>query len=172
MQTAPYTLHRFFRSLQSFSRDAIRFQYWLLSAEYHIYRFARALPRMSQRITNDAEISKERRKAQNRYNQRAHRLRTNRQRTNNTRKSHAFEITRWRLDDFCYTQKKITDHRLSCAKLAAPTSRLTDEATEVDALPRGHDHADLTPPAMIFPLSTDHLLHLIQYNVFRALSAL
>jgi hypothetical protein len=26
----------------------------------------------------------------------------------------------------------------------------------------------LTPPAIIFPLSTDHLLHLIQYNVFHA----
>ncbi|EKG10034.1 hypothetical protein MPH_12908 [Macrophomina phaseolina MS6] len=35
---------------------------------------------------------------------------------------------------------------------------------------RAHLHAQksLTPPSFIFPLSTDHLLHLIQYNVFRA----
>jgi len=31
-----------------------------------------------------------------------------------------------------------------------------------------HDQTPLTPPSFHFPLSTDHLLHLIQYNVFRA----
>lgn len=31
-----------------------------------------------------------------------------------------------------------------------------------------HDQVFLTPPSFIFPLSTDHLLHLVQYNVFRA----
>lgn len=31
-----------------------------------------------------------------------------------------------------------------------------------------HAQTSLTPPSLIFPLSTDHLLHLVQYNVFRA----
>jgi hypothetical protein len=31
-----------------------------------------------------------------------------------------------------------------------------------------HARTSLTVPSIIFPLSTDHLLHLIQYNVFRA----
>lgn len=30
------------------------------------------------------------------------------------------------------------------------------------------DQVPLTPPSISFPLSTDHLLHLVQYNVFRA----
>lgn len=32
----------------------------------------------------------------------------------------------------------------------------------------GSERTSLTPPAVIFPLSTDHLLHLVQFNVFRA----
>ncbi|GAB7334405.1 hypothetical protein MBLNU13_g06411t1 [Cladosporium sp. NU13] len=123
---------------------------------------------MSQRNENDAEIGKQRRKAQNRHNQRAHRLRTKKQSTNSPGKLHVFEITRWRLDDFHYTQDKITSHRASCAKYAAPTTALTDEAAEVIELPQCQDQVELTTPAIIFPLSTDHLLHLIQYNVFRA----
>lgn len=123
---------------------------------------------MSQQNSNDAVVSKERRKAQNRYNQRAHRLRTKKQATNNSQRLHAFEVTRWRLDDFSYMQDKTTDHRPSCAKLLAPTTALTDQAAEDGILPQSHDRPDLTPPAIIFPLSTDHLLHLVQYNVFRA----
>jgi hypothetical protein len=122
---------------------------------------------MSQQNANDDEISKERRRAQNRYNQRAHRLRTKKQGKKSSRKSLAFEVTRWRLDEFSYTQSKTTDHRPWCAKSVALSTALADQAAEDDELPR-HDQADLTTPAIIFPLSTDHLLHLIQYNVFRA----
>ena len=123
---------------------------------------------MSQHNADDASISKERRKVQNRHNQRAHRLRTRKQSTKTSRKLHAFEVTRWRLDDFCYTQDRHTDHQLSCSKSVAPTFALPDEAAEVYELSQGDGQADLTKPAIIFPLSTDHLLHLIQYNVFRA----
>jgi hypothetical protein len=126
---------------------------------------------MFQQNAIDAEISKEHRRVQNRHNQRAHRLRTKNKSTNNPPKSHAFEVRRWRLDEFCYTQDKTAGHRSSCAKIVAPTTTVKDQAADDDKSPQCHGQADLTPPAIIFPLSTDHLLHLIQYNVFRAFVA-
>lgn len=115
------------------------------------------------------EANKQRRKVQNRKNQRAHResfptasasrpaeiinsagLRMREQDPASVQTSRPFQVRRWRVDE--------------------PDDFPSPDASTSISRPHPHPHAHtpLTPPAFVFPLSTDHLLHLVQYNVFRA----
>ncbi|PIG87879.1 hypothetical protein AARAC_000841 [Aspergillus arachidicola] len=129
----------------------------------------------------EAEASnKQRRKVQNRKNQRARRLRLRQQDPGPAQTSHPFEVNRWRLDehDDCRSQgissalKAPTAARSSHSPHTfASTSILEPEGTRVcDQQPGALFNAQTfpAPPPFIFPLSADHLIHLIQYNVFRA----
>ncbi|KAF6796337.1 hypothetical protein CSOJ01_13255 [Colletotrichum sojae] len=71
----------------------------------------------------------------------------------------SFEVLRLRLDEFNDEAPSggFSHSRLPiCAATEQPRSSTRDSQT------------DLHSPLFVFPLSTDHLLHLIQYNVFRA----
>ncbi|KAH7012334.1 hypothetical protein B0J12DRAFT_690563 [Macrophomina phaseolina] len=105
----------------------------------------------------EAKANKQRRKVQNRKNQRARRLRIREQGPGSVQTSCPFRVRRWRLDepDDCASRDDSSASKggvLRGPPLSAPV----------------HAQTSLTPPSFIFPLSTDHLLHLIQYNVFRA----
>ncbi|KAJ5201030.1 hypothetical protein N7449_005833 [Penicillium cf. viridicatum] len=123
----------------------------------------------------------QRRKVQNRKNQRAHRLRNREQDPSSVPASRPFQVRRWRLDelDVCPSQNASTASKCATATSISPrrshphvstsisifTPKLAEEGpppTPVRA------QTSLTAPSFVFPLSTDHLLHLIQYNVFRA----
>ncbi|KAH7375866.1 hypothetical protein B0T11DRAFT_271121 [Plectosphaerella cucumerina] len=97
-----------------------------------------------------ARVSKHRRKMQNRKNQRAHRLRNKAEKeaAGSGQTSRPFQVARWRLDE--------ADE--------LPSSSSAVVVSYADEVP-------LSPPTLVFPLSTDHLLHLVQYNVFRAFVA-
>ncbi|RDH32883.1 hypothetical protein BDQ94DRAFT_170582 [Aspergillus welwitschiae] len=124
------------------------------------------------------------RKIQNRKNQRARRLRIKEQdpgSTQTSRPSLPFQVRRWRLDepDVCPSQDNAVASEGATAMYSSParshvhasTSMSTPERAGVHPGPSHtlvHDQPSLTVPPIIFPLSTDHLLHLVQYNVFRA----
>ncbi|CAN9403423.1 unnamed protein product [Alternaria alternata] len=96
-----------------------------------------------------------------------------------------FQVDRWRLDEL---DDLLIDAEESATKELTTKELTTKELTTKDAnvvnstaTPRGTVvfrvsllcvstlvPTTLNPPPMIFPLSTDHLLHLVQYNVFRA----
>ncbi|KAH7413047.1 hypothetical protein BKA64DRAFT_593627 [Cadophora sp. MPI-SDFR-AT-0126] len=135
----------------------------------------------------ETETNKHRRKLQNRKNQRAHRLRVKAQDSGSGsvsgQTSSLFQVRRWRVDevdDFPFQEA------LSASKAASDTDtypRPPRPGVSISYFPPGHasvlrrpspapvpsaQQTSLTPPSFIFPLSTDHLLHLVQYNVFRA----
>lgn len=133
----------------------------------------------------DAEVeakTKQRRKIQTRKNQRAYRLRIREQDPRTVQTSRPFQVRRWRLDepDDCPSQDASSASKGAIAMYISPRPPHTHASTpmvtpERAGLLRGplptvpvHAQTCLTPPPFIFPLSTDHLLHLIQYNVFRA----
>ncbi|CAN9386340.1 unnamed protein product [Alternaria alternata] len=123
----------------------------------------------------EAVATKQRRKVQNRKNQRLHRLRKKKPNAASAQASRPFQVDRWRLDEL--------DDLLIDAEESATKELTTKDANVVNSIatPRRtvvfRDSllcvstlvpTTLNPPPMIFPLSTDHLLHLVQYNVFRA----
>ncbi|KAH8752983.1 hypothetical protein F5883DRAFT_575439 [Diaporthe sp. PMI_573] len=121
-------------------------------------------------VDADADASKQHRKIQNRKNQRAHRLRIRQQDPGSVQTSRPFQVRRWRLDepDDCSSRdaSSASKDARSCALMFTP-----ERAGVVQGPPPAapvHTQMSLTLPSFIFPLSTDHLLHLIQYNVFRA----
>ncbi|KAH7124236.1 hypothetical protein EDB81DRAFT_214313 [Dactylonectria macrodidyma] len=130
----------------------------------------------------DTAANKQRRKVQNRKNQRAHRLRNREQDLGSVQTSRPFHVRRWRLDesDDCPAQdaSSASTGTITTSIPSRPphthvsTSTFTPERAGVLQGPPPaapvHAQTSLTPPSFIFPLSTDHLLHLIQYNVFRA----
>ncbi|KAJ8062471.1 hypothetical protein OCU04_009004 [Sclerotinia nivalis] len=130
----------------------------------------------------DAEANKQRRKVQNRKNQRAHRLRIREQDPGSVQTSRPFQVRRWRVDepDDCPSQDAPSASEGATATYISPppphtyvsTSMFTPERAGVLRGPPPiaplHAQTSLTPPSFTFPLSTDHLLHLVQYNVFRA----
>ncbi|KAF6813574.1 hypothetical protein CMUS01_12812 [Colletotrichum musicola] len=128
------------------------------------------------------DSSKQRRKVQNRKNQRAHRrplplllprLPVLAHRHTGTRlrekdpayapkPPRSFEVLRLRLDEFNdeAPSSGLSQARLPmCAAAEQPRSSSTRDS---------QTHLRSDSPSFVFPLSTDHLLHLIQYNVFRA----
>jgi hypothetical protein len=110
------------------------------------------------------EANRQRRMIQNRKNQRAHRLRTKEQDLSTTvRKPRPFQVTRWRLDspdDLSDTNGTAitpsTSNRPLGIHNTALASRVPVKATGQS---QSRTQANLTPPSIIFPLSTDHLLH-------------
>lgn len=120
-----------------------------------------------------AQANRQRRTIQNRENQRAHRLRTKEQDLSRTiRNPRPFQVMRWRLDapnDLGDTNGTVitssTNNRSPGTHSTALAPRAAVEAVRQ---PQSRTQTNLTPPSIIFPLSTDHLLHLVQYNVFRA----
>ncbi|KAF2847203.1 hypothetical protein T440DRAFT_521186 [Plenodomus tracheiphilus IPT5] len=132
---------------------------------------------------NHIDANKQRRKVQNRKNQRAHRLRNKEQHPGSVQTSRPFQVSRWRLDelDDCSSQSTLSRSKVAIITYKVSSRpRHTNVSTSIVTsghaaviqrpLLTGKIHAQtpLTPPSIIFPLSTDHLLHLVQYNVFRA----
>ncbi|KAF1966870.1 hypothetical protein BU23DRAFT_584195 [Bimuria novae-zelandiae CBS 107.79] len=110
----------------------------------------------------EAKPNKQRRKIQNRKNQRARRMRMRGQDPGSVQTSLPFHVKRWRLDEF-------DDSALQNASSTSKGTRVSKlVSTSRRAGIPAHAEPSLSPPAIIFPLSTDHLLHLVQYNVFRA----
>ncbi|KAJ4986629.1 hypothetical protein SVAN01_07938 [Stagonosporopsis vannaccii] len=124
---------------------------------------------------NRDQAGKQRRKIQNRKNQRAHRLRAKDQGEESVQTPRPFHVERWRLDEqgddttYGLISNTVEDTSTTHIVPRAPHDRI---GTEFYPGYRIHtpsrDQIPLTPPPLIFPLSTDHLLHLVQYNVFRA----
>jgi hypothetical protein len=144
----------------------------------------------------ETETNKQRRKAQNRKNQRARRESASRYRSpvmcseNPTglrlkdkdagavQGSRPFQVWRWRLNE-------LDDHPPQGTLLASGSAATTHispgpsrsyagsspSAAERTIVLRGSPpaaHIYQDPEPFLFPLSSDHLLHLIQYNVYRA----
>ncbi|KAJ5808441.1 hypothetical protein N7474_009710 [Penicillium riverlandense] len=130
----------------------------------------------------EAEANKQRRKVQNRKNQRAHRLRLKSRASGTVQRSRPFQVSRWRLDEPDHRPTKeisLVSERATTTHFS-PRPRRTytgiSPSTAERSIVRGspptaHLHPALTlePQPFTFPLSLDHLLHLIHYNVFRAL---
>ncbi|WYZ44436.1 hypothetical protein EsH8_VII_000872 [Colletotrichum jinshuiense] len=130
----------------------------------------------------EARANKQRRKLQNRRNQRAHRLRIKEQDPGLVQTSPLFQVKRWRLDepDDWPPQDASSASQGPTATHVSPrppyahgrASRFTPERACVLRGPPPtaavHAQKSLTPPSFVFSLSADHLLHLVQYNVFRA----
>ncbi|KAI4661848.1 uncharacterized protein J4E78_004638 [Alternaria triticimaculans] len=127
--------------------------------------------RVEYQPTNiEAEANKQRRKVQNRKNQRAHRLRNKKQDPVSVQTSRPFQIERWRLDEVEESPSHSTEPTAQDVTINASIS-IPDRSVVLRTPPPytpGQAPTTLTPPSMVFPLSTDHLLHLVQYNVFRA----
>lgn len=133
-------------------------------------------------VEAEAKANKQRRKVQNRKNQRAHRLRIKEQDPGSFQTSPAFQVRRWRLDEHEHypspgassESKGAAAVYISCQPPSThvSTSLFPREGPAVLREPPPtasvRAQASLTPPSLNFPLSTDHLLHLVQYNVFRA----
>lgn len=132
----------------------------------------------------DAEANKQRRKVQNRKNQRAHRkyapryynpfytqkpptgLRLKGRDSKNVQESRPFPVRRWRLDE----PDHIPSQEISLASERATTTPFSLRLPRTyTGTPRSTEPVNLDPQPFTFPLSLDHLLHLIQYNAFRAL---
>lgn len=93
-----------------------------------------------------------------------------------------FVIKRWRLDElndassgYASSATEVTSH--PCVVGQIPQSQASiftlplknkGSLQAIQPSDPGSECTALTPPSLIFPLSTDHLLHLIQFNVFRA----
>ncbi|CEL03598.1 hypothetical protein ASPCAL04750 [Aspergillus calidoustus] len=147
-------------------------------------------PRGEAKQTDDhpadaaAEASRQRRKVQNRKNQRAHRLRLKGRDPGIVLRSRPFQVRRWRLDepDDCSSQEisPASERATTTSFPPQPPHSYTDispstaKGTALLGSPStAHIHSPVVfePQPFTFPLSSDHLLHLIHYNVFRALIA-
>ena len=121
-----------------------------------------------------ADANKQRRKIQNRKNQRARRLRLKGEDPSSVQRSRPFQVTRWRLDSpedvdgSEDTNNAPSAHKTLCIHIEKPAPIFAAETAMATIWPQSHTQTRLTPPSITFPLSTDHLLHLVQYNVFRA----
>jgi hypothetical protein len=121
---------------------------------------------------DDAEANKQRRKIQNRKNQRAHRMRIREQLSSSVQGSGSFQVMRWRLDEHSDDTKGTLAASISsrplCPHIRASAPEIAGENGVTIGRSNSPIQTTLTPPSLTFPLSTDHLLHLVQYNVFRA----
>ncbi|KAH7143297.1 hypothetical protein DER46DRAFT_618927 [Fusarium sp. MPI-SDFR-AT-0072] len=129
-----------------------------------------------------AEANKQRRKLQNRKNQRARRQRIKGKVFEVDQGSDSFEVRRWRVDevDDDFSQDKDTDSTTMSTNYHASYTLpcTTESATAVQAQSSTHQlhhvmaidpsYSTPQPINLNFPLPSDHLLHLIQFNVYRA----
>ncbi|KAL6915938.1 hypothetical protein ACHAP8_005347 [Fusarium lateritium] len=122
-----------------------------------------------------SENSKQRRKLQNRKNQRARRQRLKGPGAEINKDMNPFEVIRWRFDEIdSISEKKDTktaiynrmlsstneDTTVTVFQESLPTVSQLDQIVTVASTPQSFN--------VYFPLPSDHLLHLIHYNVFRA----
>ncbi|KAF5576611.1 hypothetical protein FPCIR_12516 [Fusarium pseudocircinatum] len=126
-----------------------------------------------------AEANKQRRKLQNRKNQRARRQRIKGKGFEIDQVSSSFEIRRWRVDevDDNSSQDKDEDstavstndhasHALPCTTENAVASQPPSSTDQTDQVMTVNSTSQ--PTNITFPLPSDQLLHLIQFNVYRA----
>ncbi|KAJ4007476.1 hypothetical protein NW752_007544 [Fusarium irregulare] len=127
----------------------------------------------------EVEANRHRRKLQNRKNQRARRQRLKGNSTETDQGLPLFEVMRWRVDEDESFTSRDAHTEMTTAHMSFPPSRISPSTSEHTMI-----HEVLQPTAysdqvaitssspesfdLNFPLSSDHLLHLIQYNVFRA----
>ncbi|KAI5366464.1 hypothetical protein Slin14017_G041040 [Septoria linicola] len=121
----------------------------------------------------EAELgtSTQRRKLQNRRNQKARRLRLKEHAAELPEDGRPFQVSRWRLDeaeeDFSHVRSSAPENTTSFTRVQLSADNCLRIAKFTYG-PGGANHTWLVEPIMMFPLSTDHLLHLVQHNVFRA----
>jgi hypothetical protein len=90
--------------------------------------------------------------------------------------SRPFQVRRWRLDELedCSPPNAFSASKgtiVTRLSIQPPDARLwtcSTERVQVFRDSRSTAAVYFAPPAFAFPLSTDHLLHLVQFNVFRA----
>ncbi|KAE8339361.1 hypothetical protein BDV24DRAFT_165324 [Aspergillus arachidicola] len=130
------------------------------------------------------KANKHRRRVQNRKNQRAHRLRLKARGSGNSQESRPSRVRRWRLDELDHIPSQDISGASSERTTTTPGVSLrlphkytgispsTDQHTVVlrgsPSTPNIQAPVNLELKPFTFPLSLDHLLHLVQYNVFRA----
>ncbi|CAJ0544324.1 Ff.00g035600.m01.CDS01 [Fusarium sp. VM40] len=124
-----------------------------------------------------AELNKQDRKLQNRRNQRARRQRLKGKDAEVGQDILPFEVRRWRLDEIDSSSQD-TNVDMTMCKSRPPHLTVPATAEEATLFPTSQTTAHLDqvvttgstpqPIDFAFPLPSDHLLHLIQYNVFRA----
>ncbi|KAK2686276.1 hypothetical protein QWA68_014855 [Fusarium oxysporum] len=127
--------------------------------------------------------NKQRRKLQNRKNQRARRQRLKGHDAVTDQASAPFEIKRWRIDEIDSVSSQEMDNTETTAYIQYSPCRTCPSTSEDSVISRelpfvnvvSHQDqiitVDSTSPRPLnfnFPLPADHLLHLIQHNVFRA----
>ncbi|KAL2858537.1 hypothetical protein BJY01DRAFT_256690 [Aspergillus pseudoustus] len=129
-----------------------------------------------------AEASQQRRKVQNRKNQRARRLRLKGRDSGTVLRARPFQIRRWRLDepDDCSSQEiSLASERATTTPfpprpphtytgISPSTAKGTIAFRGSPSTAHSHPPLVFEPQPFTFPLSSDHLIHLIHYNVFRA----
>ncbi|KAG4273238.1 hypothetical protein FPRO04_09844 [Fusarium proliferatum] len=125
-----------------------------------------------------AEANKLLRKLQNRKNQRARRQRIKGKDFEIHQGPDSFEIRRWRVDevDECPQDKDTDSTAVSTTYHASYTLPCTTEGAIAVQAPSSADqpnqimtiHSASQPISITFPLPSDQLLHLIQFNVYRA----
>ncbi|KAJ6010033.1 hypothetical protein N7522_005049, partial [Penicillium canescens] len=126
------------------------------------------------------EDRKQRKKIQNRINQRAHRKRISEIKAQNPKSGQRpYRVDRWRVANNKVSQPN-DNISTSMNELANQTPFRQNIGSVIEFAPvSGHSHqrsgvaaisaqSDKSPQIQ-FPLPSDHLLHLIHYNVFRAL---
>ncbi|KAF4218232.1 hypothetical protein CNMCM6805_000690 [Aspergillus fumigatiaffinis] len=110
------------------------------------------------------EDRKQRKKVQNRINQRAHRKRVSEKKAQSPRSGRRpYRVDRWRIANDKPSQPRKTEWTSTNA-LAIRTSSQQTSALAILA----ESDSSLN---IHFPLPADHLLHLIHYNVYRALAS-
>ncbi|KAJ0418799.1 hypothetical protein BJY00DRAFT_314709 [Aspergillus carlsbadensis] len=130
-------------------------------------------------VDAETEANKQRKKAQNRKNQRARRLRLKDKDAGAGQGSRPYHVRRWRLnelDDYPPQGTSLASESVATTHTISPGpprtyTRLSPSTAERTIVLRGSPpaaHIYQDPQPFLFPLSSDHLLHLIQYNVFRA----
>ncbi|KAF5668651.1 hypothetical protein FHETE_5202 [Fusarium heterosporum] len=115
----------------------------------------------------DVEAGKQRRRLQNRKNQRARRQRIKGKDTETYRELPPFEIKRWRIDETDSISCQDADTNLTTLAPTLPSNTRYDAFTQPPS-PGKHTQVTMSQTlALSFPLSSDHLIHLIHQNVFR-----
>ncbi|KAF5597581.1 uncharacterized protein FSUBG_8413 [Fusarium subglutinans] len=123
-----------------------------------------------------AEANKLRRKLQNRKNQRARRQRIKGKDFEIDQISTSFEVRRWRVDEVIDDSPQDEEKDSTAVSVSYPpsyTPHCTRKDTSAVEPPSSTDqimtiHSTPKPINANFPLPSDQLLHLIQFNVYRA----
>ncbi|KAG5654837.1 hypothetical protein KAF25_009214 [Fusarium avenaceum] len=126
-----------------------------------------------------SDINKQHRKLQNRRNQRARRQRLKGKDAESDHDAIPFEVRRWRVDEVDSSSQDTNTNIVTMGMTHPPCFTVPATAEQATGFsisqPIVHLGQVVTTGSatqsfdFAFPLSSDHLLHLIQYNVFRAL---